>query len=455
VYDETERATLASELARAVLVGQWTAVEVAERGAGCLDRWPQWMSALSLRVLAVHRSPPVERPHELVALIEEFLAEHAAGPEDVEPPRIIRLERDARAARPARAARRARTHDWPIADIGSVGELAARLELSDGQLAWLADVRALERTVPDERLRNYRYAAVPRRSGLPRVIEAPKARLKELQRWVLREVLDHVPPHDAAHGFTRGRSVISHARLHTGRGAIVRLDLSDFFASIAAARVFGIFRTLGYAPAVAHVLTGLCTNTVPQSVWLALPRSADPHLVQRRFWFGRQLATPHLPQGAPTSPAMANLAAFRLDRRLTGLAESWGLRYSRYADDLTFSGPSTLLRSTGRLGAAVSAIAREEGFAINPRKSIVRSAASRQSVCGVVVNVSPNVARTEYDRLKAVLHNAARYGPDSQNHDAVPNFEAHLRGRIAWVSSLHPDRGEMLRRRFAQIDWGR
>jgi RNA-directed DNA polymerase len=164
-----------------------------------------------------------------VLLIEAFLAEHPAGPEDLEPPRIIGLKRDAGPPRPALR------RDWPIAEIASVGELAELLELSGGQLAWLADVRGLERTVPEERLRNYRYLAVPRPSGLPRLIETPKARLKEIQRWVLREILDHVLPHDAAHGFTRGRSVISQARLHTGQGAVVRLDLRDFFASIAAA----------------------------------------------------------------------------------------------------------------------------------------------------------------------------------------------------------------------------
>jgi hypothetical protein len=96
VYDETERAILANELARAFLVGPWNAVEAAERGAGCLDRWPRWMTALSLRVLAVHRSPPVDRPDQLESLIEAFLAERPAGPDGPAPPRIIRLARGRR-----------------------------------------------------------------------------------------------------------------------------------------------------------------------------------------------------------------------------------------------------------------------------------------------------------------------------------------------------------------------
>ena len=108
-------------------------------------------------------------------------------------------------------------HDWPVAAIGSVAALAERLELSSGQLAWLADVRGLERTVDRGAVAQLSVPWPAARSGLPRVIEAPKARLKEIQRWVLREILDHVPIHDAAHGFTRGRSVLSHAAVHTGQ----------------------------------------------------------------------------------------------------------------------------------------------------------------------------------------------------------------------------------------------
>jgi hypothetical protein len=448
VYDAEQRAALAAELAEAFLTAPWRRDAVAESGAARLDRWPGWMEALAIRVIAVYPAPPVERELELLALIESFLAEHAPWPGEAEPPQVIRLlvtDRTARGARLDRA--------WPIAEIDSVASLAERLELSDGQLAWLADVRSLERSVADEKLRNYRYRVVPRRGGLPRVLEAPKARLKEIQRWILREILDLVPPHHAAQGFTRGRSVATHAGLHSGQAVILRLDLKDFFASVTARRVFGVFRTLGYDRSVAHLLTGVSTNTIPQAVWQAVPRVADPALIQARFWLGRALATPHLPQGAPTSPALANLAAFRLDRRLTGLAQSAGLRYSRYADDLTFSGSVQLRRRRRRLEALVAEIARNEGFVINERKTALYSAGGRQSVCGIVVNVRPNVLRSEYDELKAILHNAAAHGPASQNRTGIADFEAHLRGRISWVASLNPVRGEKLRRRFAEIPW--
>ncbi|MDQ6745585.1 MAG: reverse transcriptase family protein [Actinomycetota bacterium] len=455
MYDAVDRSALANELADAFLTSPWKAEMVAESGAGCLDRWPSWMEALALSVVAVHRTPPVDRRGEMVSLIETFLAEHPPSASESEPPRVLRLLVDERVRTLAVPARGLLEHSWPIAEIESASALAEQLELSDGQLAWLADVRGLERTVADEKLRNYRYRTLARRAGLPRVIEAPKARLKEIQRWVLHEILDHVPAHEAAHGFISGRSAVSHARLHTRQDAVLRLDLKDFFASIAAGRVYGIFRTLGYTPSVAHILTGISTNAIPQVVWLGIPKTDESRLVQPQFWLGRQLATPHLPQGAPTSPSLANLAAFRLDRRLAGLAVASGFRYSRYADDLTFSGPPRLRRRRDHFEELAASIAREEGFALNHGKSVMRSSGARQSVCGVVVNVHPNVVRTEYDRLKAILHNAARHGPASQNRSGIADFEAHLRGRISWVSSVNPGRGEKLRRRFAEIDWGK
>jgi retron-type reverse transcriptase len=438
---------LTRDLTRAFLASPWRLESLAESGAAELGHWAPWMESLALSVVSVFRTAPATR-RALEGYIAEFLMAHLEAVTDsaltvAEPvPRKV----DTRMLSRPRL-------DWPVTPIDSPAHMAELLELSGGQLEWLADVKGLERTAAREQLRNYRYAIVPRRSGLARVIEAPKLRLKEVQRWILRETLDRVPVHEACHGFTAGRSVLTNAEPHVGRPAVLRLDLKDFFASVAARRVFGIFQLAGYKPSVAHLLTGLCTNVVPQGVWAAMPPVRDPRLVQARFWLGRQLATPHLPQGAPTSPALANLLAFRLDRRLSGLAAAAGSRYSRYADDLTFSGSLALRTQRNRLEELVAEIAQDEGFTLNVGKSRLHVAASRQSVCGVVVNRRPNLARTEYDQLKAILHNARRYGPVGQNRMGVDDFRAHLRGRIAWLSSLNPQRGERLLRRFEEVDW--
>jgi hypothetical protein len=219
--------------------------------------------------------------------------------------------------------------------------------------------------------------------------------------------------------------------------------------------VYGIFRTAGYPESVAHTLTALSTNVVPIGVSQQLSGPTDSGLVESQFSLARRLATPHLPQGAPTSPALANLAAFRLDRRLRGLAAALELTYTRYADDITFSGPDRLLRIADQLRSTIGHIARAEGFTVNDRKSTLTTRAGRQQVCGVVVNQRPNVPRADYDTLKAILHNAAKKGPGDQNRNGEPDFRAHLLGRIAWVEQLNPQRGAKLRGQFVHIPWDR
>jgi RNA-directed DNA polymerase len=446
MYDARARAFLGRCLADAFLAGVWNERALVDRAGRALDRRPRWARGVAREVLAAYPRPPADRPRELARFISLTLRERPTPEDDPHPPRVRRWL----IPEPAMGRRR-----WPVPEIASLGALGTLLGVSDGELAWLADARGLERTVEDERLRHYRYAALPRPGRPVRVIEHPKHRLKTIQRQLLHDVLDWIPAHEAAHGFTRGRSVRTHAGVHTGRFVVVRFDLQDFFASIRAGRVYGIFRTAGYPESVAYALTALTTNVVPSTVWRKLARPVDPRLRGAHHHLGRRLATPHLPQGAPTSPALANLAAFRLDRRLDGLARSLGVSYSRYADDLTFSGPARLVRAATTLRRAIGRIAGEEGFTLNEEKSMLATRAGRQRVCGVVVNDHLNTPRREYDILKAILHNSAVHGPQTQNRQEIRNFRAHLLGRISWVQALNPERGEKLRRQFAEITWQR
>ena len=149
MYEAAERDKLARELTVAFLGGPWKAERVAESGAGCLDRWPRWMDALAIHVVSIHRTAPADDPHKLFTSISEFLEDHQPSHDEGPPPEILRL----RAAPSPQAIYRRRPleHDWPISDLPSVPALAERLELSDGQLAWLADTRGLERTVGDRK----------------------------------------------------------------------------------------------------------------------------------------------------------------------------------------------------------------------------------------------------------------------------------------------------------------
>jgi RNA-directed DNA polymerase len=299
-------------------------------------------------------------------------------------------------------------------------------------------------------LHHYSYKAIEKRDGRYRLIEIPKSRLRSVQRKILRGLLERIPSHDCVHGFRKGRSTVTYAAPHAGKAVVVRFDLADFFASVHAPRVHALMRTLGYPQEVARALTALCTNRVPSARLLA------PDVRGKMAWPERQrYRTRHLPQGAPTSPALANLCAFRLDLRLAGLARALGATYTRYADDLAFSGGEDLARVIERLSIRVAAIALEEGFSIQLRKTRVMRRGARQHLAGVVVNRHPNLARSEFDTLKAILTNCVRHGPGSQNRDGHGDFRAHLQGRVAQAVMLNAQRGVKLRGIFERIVWGR
>jgi hypothetical protein len=332
---------------------------------------------------------------------------------------------------------------WPVARWSTVDELAQGLDLRSGEPEWFADPGGWLRRAPEGWLHHYR--AVWRGD---RLIETPAPRIAELQRRIVRGVLDRIPVHPAAHGFVRGRSPLTLAAEHAGRAMVVRVDVEGFFTRIGPARIAGLLRAAGYPAAVARMLAGMLVTSTPRAV---LRRAPGPPGVGRRRLLDR-LAFPHLPQGAPSSPAVANLLAHGLDRRLSGLAAAVGARYGRYADDLVLSGDDLPVDGLVR---RVCAIADEEGFTIRPDKTLIMPAHHRQRVTGLVVNAGPAASRRDYDDLRALLHNCARTGPDAQNREAHPAFREHLLGRIAWVGAGRPARRARLRALFDAVDFPR
>jgi RNA-directed DNA polymerase len=295
---------------------------------------------------------------------------------------------------------------------------------------------------------------LPKRDGT-RLIAAPKPRLKEIQRRLLRHVFARMPMHEAAHGCVPGRSVRTALEPHAGHSVVIRADLEAFFGSVPAGRVWGLLRLAGLPEAVAHTITGLVTTVVPREVWrsVPVPDSVAAREAHRRL--GQRLAVPHLPQGAPSSPAMANLAAFALDRRLAGLAGHFGAGYTRYVDDLTFSGGPSLRSARSRFVELVESIVLDEGWRLNQRKTVVLGSSGRQQALGCVVNDHPTLPRRERDNLRAQLHNCATRGWAGQaaGRDEAA-YRAYLQGRIAWAGGLDPRFGQRAQRLFDAIEWG-
>lgn len=315
---------------------------------------------------------------------------------------------------------------FSLPGMSTPADVADALGLTISQLRWLAyHTEAAQRT-------HYVQFAIRKKSGGVRTLASPHRLLRQAQSSVLHDVLARVPVHDAAHGFVATRSTVSNAQPHVGQDVVVNVDLKDFFPSITFHRVEGVFRSLGYSGAVATVLGLLVTECPRQEVRYA----------GQTLWVATGPRC--LPQGACTSPAISNAIAWRLDRRLSAIAERIGWSYTRYADDLTFSASGDPAEQVGYVLARLRHIARDEGFELNPSKTRVQRQSARQSVTGVVVNDRVGVPRKTLRRLRAILHNAQRTGLAAQNRDNHPNFEAWLQGMIAYVRMVNPEQGAKL-----------
>ncbi|MEM8668093.1 MAG: reverse transcriptase family protein [Planctomycetota bacterium] len=323
----------------------------------------------------------------------------------------------------------ARPYRWPVPPIATEDELAQYLKLpSTSILDWLILPHRRRRTNVDHYLRR----ASRKRDGTIRWIEQPRFVLCNVQQRIARQIVSNIPLHECAHGFRSGHGIATCARPHIGKDVVLRIDLRDFFGSITFLRIRTLFAVAGYPDSIANRLAWLCTS----------PPLSDIGCSESR-----------LPQGAPTSPSLANAVAFKLDRRLNGLASSLNVTYTRYADDLIFSGNDHFEGRTQRFVTSAAAIAMEEGFDVNFRKTRVMRRGQQQRVLGLTINQRLNTPRVEYETLRATLYNCARFGPDSQNHQRHPNFRESLRGRISHVASIHAKRGEKLMQLFRAIEW--
>ena len=241
----------------------------------------------------------------------------------------------------------------------------------------------------------YRHFEVRKRSGGVRRISAPRTYLKVIQWWILDTILPAAKISDKAYGFVRGRSFVDNAEHHLGSNYILNVDIKDFFPSVSFVRVVSLFRELGYDP---HVANGLAKLTT--------------------MFNG-------LPQGAPTSPAIANAICLSLDSELDELAYSLGMKYSRDADDITFSSSRKMPASL--LPTLVETIGRH-GFNLNDAKTRFMGKNQRKEITGLVLGQSAVAVDRKY-------LNSLRGWTHALEVSNVPNpsdFE-RLRGTLEFV----------------------
>jgi len=260
---------------------------------------------------------------------------------------------------------------------------------------------------------------VPKKSG-SRVISAPAKRLKDIQKNLLKNVLYKKSfPHEYAHGFAKRKSILTNASIHKNRKIILKLDIKDFFPSISFNRVKNLFLYMGLSEYVSTAMADLVT-------------------------YKNQL-----PQGAPTSPYITNLICKKLDTRLYRFAKKCGLKYSRYADDMSFSGNSI----SGSIIRKITKIIEEEGFVVNDEKTRVIGQGTAQIVTGMIVNKKVGIGRKKYLEIKALVHNCQKFGIASQNIYNHPKFKQYLLGKISLLKNLDIKKWEILKTKIDKLDW--
>lgn len=262
----------------------------------------------------------------------------------------------------------------------------------------------------------YRSFTIPKRAGGVREISAPYPSLMMVQQWIYKTILlPQTEFSESATGFIPGKSIVDNAKPHIGGKELLKMDIKDFFPSVGINRVISVFRGLGYYHQIAYYLASLCCEDS------------------------------HLPQGAPTSPILSNIVTKRMDYRLKHLAEKYGLVYTRYADDLTFSGQHIPVKFI----SIVTSIVEDEGFRVNEKKTEIKRKYNRKIITGVSVSSDkPCIPREMKRWIRQQMYYINQFGLKSHMNRCRlqdPFYALRMNGYLAYWKSVEPDNPFLLR----------
>lgn len=303
---------------------------------------------------------------------------------------------------------------------------------------------------PKNDKKRFRSFEIPKKSGGMRQIYAPCGNLKWIQLCLYEILKALYTPSSSAMGFTEGRSIVDNARMHINQNYVFNIDLEDFFPSVDQARVW---KRLQLAPfsfnaGVAGVMAGFCA--------IKSVRYSDDGPFSECFV---------LPQGAPTSPLLTNAVCDTLDRRLRGLAKRFGLHYSRYADDITFSSMHNVYQPNSEFRKELERIITDQRFTINKKKTRLNHCSMRQEVTGLTVGAKINVSRKYVRDLRAILHIWERYGLNAayaafypryksdkcQLNRGEPNLENIIAGKLCYLKMVKGETDPVFTRLHSQF----
>jgi RNA-directed DNA polymerase len=286
---------------------------------------------------------------------------------------------------------------------------------------------------------HYHVFEIPKKSGGKRKISAPKPQLRYFQHWILENILNKIPVGEMVHGFIIEKSIVTNAEPHLKKDIVINIDLQDFFPSISYKRVKGLFSKLGYSEQLSTIFALVCTQAHTEEVLLDNVK----YFVHKGERF--------LPQGSPASPAISNIIAYKLDKRLQGLSKKYGFTYTRYADDLTFSAAQDNEHNINTLLYFVKQVINDEDFTIHPDKLHIMRRKHQQKVTGIVVNEKLNVERKKLRKFRALLHNIEVNGWQNQTWGKAFHLINAIEGYINFVNMVNPSKALVFKEKLNTI----
>ncbi|WP_052085148.1 reverse transcriptase family protein [Cellulophaga sp. E6(2014)] len=317
--------------------------------------------------------------------------------------------------------------------LESANDVAKAMKISLGELRFLAYSRKNSKTS------HYKRFKVTKKSGGHRLISAPMPRLKKAQHYILEHILNKITMHPKAHGCVLEKSILSNALPHVNKDVVINQDLKNFFPSITYTRIKGVFKAMGYSEQVSIIFALLCSE----------PKILDISLLGEHYF--AQQGHRFLPQGSPCSPAITNIICKKMDYRLDGLGAKYGFTYSRYVDDITFSGDKNQFSKITALLKYSKKIVTSENFTLHPDKLRIMKRHQRQEVTGVVVNEKPNINKASLKRFRALIYQIEKDGIKGKTWNGGANVLAEIDGYANFIFQIDQEKGRGFKERVAKI----
>lgn len=287
---------------------------------------------------------------------------------------------------------------------------------------------------PKKALNSYKRFIIKKKSGADRIINTPVPGLKSIQKCLNLIFQTVYEVSQSANGFVPGRSILNNAQKHVSSNYVYNIDIKDFFSAIDQARIWARFKLkpfnlTGERQIIGNMISSLCCTQLlverinPSSEWISVEKNV-------------------LPQGAPTSPVISNIICGQLDFYLTALAKRFNIKYSRYADDITFSSMHNVYQENSKFILEVKRIINSQSFHINESKTRLQKQGYRQEVTGLVVNEKLNIKKKYIKEIRTSLYTWENYGYirasqyNLTNKIGINNLEKILDGKLNFIKDI-------------------